>query len=57
MCGAFIVEWGCGMLIEAVICDHCQVMVPMPDRMVPASFIQYDGRHYCSRACFGVVTE
>lgn len=45
------------MLIEAVICDHCQVMVPMPDRMVPSSFIQYNGKHYCSRACFGVVTE
>jgi hypothetical protein len=46
------------VIITSVICDGClTTRASMPDEMVPESWIRWDGKHYCTRACFAMVSE
>jgi hypothetical protein len=40
------------MIVELVTCDGCDDTEEMRGSLVPVSWIQFDGRHYCSPLCF-----
>lgn len=39
------------MIQEFMVCDWCTGKEPLDAGLVPDSWYQHDGRHYCSWAC------
>lgn len=40
------------MIVELVTCDQCDWSSEMTGSVVPATWIVFDGKHYCCLPCY-----